>query len=292
LISDHQESILSTVLGGRKGLGRHGGIFRAALILKGIFHSPERERERERERETTRRQGSTDRQGLASRAGMEIIVAGMHDADPQRRRRALEKAGSIGKRICHAPASRRQPGRMEEETERMRSVVSSIIMRDVDPGVRQYAMDTLVSLSHVGDVSCVQLAIKMLDDAHSPMRERAVEALSMVARPGDAQVIGALISRLDEGGRQRNMMRDACSARETNSVRVAMVRTLGVLTDGGWEARIVAQLAEIGECDADPDVREAARNVLLSLGKENLFRDLQYDLHPSTHSSIHTSIPV
>ena len=206
---------------------------------------------------------------------MELIMTGMHDADPKRRRRALEKASSIGKRICHAPASsRRPPGRMEGETERMRSAVSSIIMRDVDPGVRQYAMETLVSLSHVGDVSCVQLAIKMLDDSNSPMRERAVQALSMVARPGDAHVIEALISRLEEDGKQRNMMRHACSARETNSVRVAMVRALGVLTEGKWEARIVAQLVEIGEYDADPVVREAARNVILSLGKESLFQEL------------------
>lgn len=87
------------------------------------------------------------------------------------------------------------------------------------------------------------------------------------------------MTRLDEAGRNRDMLGDACKAREENSVRMAMVRALGVLADEGGEGhgavRVVGRLAEVGESDADPKVREAARNVLAALGKHFIVDDLQ-----------------
>jgi len=114
------------------------------------------------------------------------------------------------------------------------------------------------------------------------MRLAAVESLSRTARAGDPAVLSALRSRLGEGGQQRNPSRNACRAREANAVRIALVRALAVLfpehdAGGGEALAVTACIAEVGRGDWDAEVRDAARNVLVSLGKGSLADDLRVE---------------
>uniref|UniRef100_A0A7S0YG12 Uncharacterized protein n=1 Tax=Hemiselmis tepida TaxID=464990 RepID=A0A7S0YG12_9CRYP len=197
------------------------------------------------------------------------LIRMLHDPSPSNRLKALSSAS-------HRPKT---PG--ERGGQALRGALAGCCARDTDPRCRARALSALTSLSCVGDVECVQTALSKLSDALLDMRLAAVDSLSRTARAGDPAVLSAIRARLDEGGQQRNPMAGACRAREANAVRIALVRALGVLlpdsggAGGGEEARAVACLAEVGGGDWDPEVREAARNVLSSLGRGSLADELR-----------------
>jgi HEAT repeat protein len=145
----------------------------------------------------------------------------------------------------------------------------------------------------VGCPIAVAAATKHLQDNDPNVQIAAVETLARIVRKGDKNAIASLVAQLTGSTtkdptqpgqfvngadpQKRSLSHMARrpgdhSFRQNPQLRIAAVRALGAVCHEN-DLRVAACVSEVAETDVDKGVRQAAINVLVSIGKPDLARE-------------------
>jgi len=195
--------------------------------------------------------GSSDSEGANVGSAVALAVSCLGDTDCHVRRAALT---AIIRMI--APTPKTPKGDDVDPVVERKTIDSSwlervlLLLQDEDWGVRRIALNAVAVLAEPGDAEALAALEPHLSDTDDDVRCAAVKAVGRVALAGNADIAMLVAGLLDDDDDD-----DVRKAAVSSYARVSQVGDTGAIT----------RLRDVARHDEDPDVRSAAVSAMARL---------------------------